>query len=106
MTRRSFVPAFAGASAFALANAQEKPTYRRGKIKQAICPGALGRTMPLEEKCRNVARMGGYGIDLIGPKDWPTLKKYGLIPTMCPGGGTIREGLNRVENHAKYETAA
>ncbi len=96
----------AGASALALGSAQEtKPKYRRGKIKQAICPGALGRTMPLEEKCQHVARMGGYGIDLIGPKDWPTLRKYGLIPTMCPGGGTIREGLNRVEHHAKYEAA-
>ncbi len=95
----------AGAGALALGNAQEKkPAYRKGKIKQAICPGALGRTMPLEEKCKHVAQMGAYGIDLIGPKDWPTLKKYGLIPTMCPGGGTIREGINRVEHHAKYET--
>jgi hydroxypyruvate isomerase len=48
--------------------------------------------------------LGVYGIDLIGPKDWPTLKKYGLIPTMCPGGGTIREGgLNRIEDHARFE---
>jgi hydroxypyruvate isomerase len=105
MTRRSFIPA-AAAGVLALVQAQDsKPVYRRGKIKQAICPGALGRTMPLEEKCRHVARMGAYGIDLIGPKDWPVLKKYGLIPTMCPGGGTIREGFNRVENHTKYEAA-
>jgi hydroxypyruvate isomerase len=69
-------------------------------------PGGVGRNMPLEERCKHAARLGVYGIDLIGPKDWPTLKKYGLIPTMCPGGGTIREGFNRVENHAKYETAA
>jgi hydroxypyruvate isomerase len=82
-----------------------KPAYRKGKIKQAICPGTLGRNMPLEEKCKHVARLGAYGIDLIGPPDWPVLKKHGLIPTMCPGGGTIREGFNRVENHAKYEAA-
>jgi hydroxypyruvate isomerase len=104
MTRRSFVPALAGAGALALAEAQDiKPTYRKGKIKQAVCPGVFGRNMPLEERCRHAARLGVYGIDLIGPKDWPLLKKYGLIPTMSPGGGTINEGFNKVEFHARFE---
>jgi hydroxypyruvate isomerase len=100
------MPTAAGAGALALLSAQDvKPTYRRGKIKQAVCPGVFGRNMELEDRCRHAARLGVYGIDLIGPKDWPVLKKYGLIPTMCPGGGTIPEGFNRVENHAKYEAA-
>jgi hydroxypyruvate isomerase len=45
------------------------------------------------------------GYDLIGPKDWPTLKKYGLAPTMYPGGpgGTIVDALNRLDNHEKFE---
>jgi hydroxypyruvate isomerase len=104
MTRRSFVPVLTGVGALAVAPAQEvKPTYRKGKIKQAVCPGVFGRNMPLEERCRHAAKLGVYGIDLIGPKDWPMLKKYGLIPTMCPGGGTIPVGFNRVENHAKFE---
>ena len=44
------------------------------------------------------AKLGVYGIDLIGPKDWPMLKKYGLIPTMSPGGGTIRRRLQQSRN--------
>jgi hydroxypyruvate isomerase len=104
MTRRSLVPTLAGAGTFVFAQAQEqKPVYRKGKIKQAVCPGVFGRNMPLEDRCRHAARLGVYGIDLIGPKDWPLLKKYGLIPTMCPGGGTIRDGFNKVENHPKLE---
>lgn len=103
MTRRIFLPALAGAASLATATAQEKPYRRPGKLKQAVCPGVFGKGMPLEERCKHAARLGLYGIDLIGPKDWPTLKKYGLIPTMAPGGGGIREGLNHVENHAKLE---
>ena len=34
------------------------------------------------------------------------LKKYGLLPTMVPGCGTIPEGFNKVENHAKFEAIA
>ncbi|MBC7925494.1 MAG: TIM barrel protein [Bryobacteraceae bacterium] len=102
MTRRTFLPSLAGATALAAYAQSETPKRRPGRLKQAICPGALGR-MPLEDKCRIVADLGLYGIDLIGPKDWPTLKKYGLIPTMCPGGGTIPVGLNRPENHARFE---
>ena len=101
MNRRHFFPALGGAAA--LAFAQEKPAYRKGKIKQAVCPGLFGRGMALEDRCRHTARLGLYGIDLIGPKDWPMLQKYGLLPTMCPGGGSIRDGLNRVENHAALE---
>lgn len=104
MTRRSFVPALTGAASLATAAAQDgKVTYRPGKLKQAICPGVLGR-MPLEEKCKHVARLGLYGIDLLGPKDWPTLKKYGLTPTMGSGAMSIRDGINKVENHAGIES--
>jgi hydroxypyruvate isomerase len=104
MTRRNFVPALAGAASLSLAAAQNaKPAHRPGRLKQAVCPGVFGRNMPLEERCRHAARLGLHGIDLIGPKDWPTLQKYGLLPTMCPGGGTIPVGFNHVENHAKFE---
>ena len=46
------------------------------------------------------------GYDLIGPADWPTLKKYGLIPTMYPPGpgGNISDGINRKESHAALES--
>lgn len=105
LTRRSFVSAMAaGAAAAQEFKPQDlKPTTRPGKLKQAVCPGVFGRNMPLEERCRHTASLGLHGIDLIGPKDWPTLKKYGLTPTMCPGGGTISEGINKLENHARFE---
>ena len=63
--------------------------------------------MPFEDMCKEAARQGCVGFDLRGPQDWPTLKKYGLIPTMYPPGpgGTISDALNRKENHERLEKA-
>ena len=74
---------------------------RKGRIKQGVTRGVFGRGASLEDSCREAARLGIKGFDLIGPADWPTLKKYGLVPSMYPGGpgGTIPEALNRREHH-------
>ena len=73
----------------------------KGRIKQGVTRGVFGRGASLEDSCREAARLGIKGFDLIGPADWPTLKKYGLVPSMYPPGpgGTIPEALNRKENH-------
>jgi hydroxypyruvate isomerase len=106
MRRRDFVPAIAAAWPLASATAQEKsdaPVQRKGRLKQCVTRGVFGRGADFEETCRQAARLGCKGYDLIGPKDWPTLKKYGLIPTMYPPGpgGTIPDALNRKENHER-----
>jgi hydroxypyruvate isomerase len=74
---------------------------RKGRLKQGVTRGVFGRNMEFEDMCKLAARLGCKGFDLNGPKDWPVIKKYGLIPTMYSGvGGTIPDGLNRRENHA------
>jgi hydroxypyruvate isomerase len=74
----------------------------KGRIKQSACRWCY-RQMSLDDLARQGAAMGLKGIDLTGPEDWPTIKKYGLVPTMVTGGGTIPDGLNRKENHDKIE---
>ena len=76
-----------------------------GRLKQCVTRGVFGRAMPFEDTCREAARLGCKGYDLIGPADWPTLRKYGLVPTMYPPGpgGTIADALNRKENHDRIE---
>src|SRR5437879_2336046 len=39
----------------------------------------------------------------VDPDEWPVARKYGLTPSVTTGGGTIPDGLNRKENHAKIE---
>ena len=44
----------------------------------------------------------GFGaIDLIGPKDWPMLQKYGIYSSMCYHGGktSLTEGFNDKKYH-------
>jgi hydroxypyruvate isomerase len=106
MNRRSLFPALAAAPLavrpFSLA-AQQK-VQRKGRLKQGVTRGCFSRTkMSLDEMCAHAARLGATGFDLIGEADWPTLKKHELIPTMAPGGGSIRDGLNRLELHEKIE---
>src|SRR5579872_3949501 len=102
MTRRSFIPA--AASALALTGAGgASGAERKGRLKQAVTRGVFGSQMSkdLEACCKMAAEFGVKGFDLIGPQDWPLLKKYGLLPTMVPGGTGIGEGTNRLENHAR-----
>src|SRR5258708_39302786 len=100
MRRRDFVTALAAGPAIAPCVAQTAQIERKGRLKQCVTQGVFGRGANFEDSCREAARLGCKGYDLRGPADWPTLKKYGLIPTMYPGpGGTIPEALNRVENH-------
>jgi hydroxypyruvate isomerase len=80
---------------------------RKGRIVQGVTRGVFGRGAVFEDSCREAARLGIKGFDLIGPADWPVLKKYGLVPSMYPGGpgGTIGVGLNRKENHDRLRAA-
>ena len=95
MTRRVFVPA-AAATPLAMAAA------RKGRLKQSVCRWCY-KDIPLEDLARESAKLGLRGMDLIGPDEWPVVKKYGLTPAMTTGGGTIPDALNRKENHDKLE---
>jgi hydroxypyruvate isomerase len=43
------------------------------------------------------------GVDLVEPADWPTLRKYGLVPTITQGDAKIPDGWNRKESHDRLE---
>jgi hydroxypyruvate isomerase len=110
MHRRSFLGTLAAplvvsrplsAQVTASAPAPAAAARRKSRLKQGVTTGVFGRGAKLEDSCREAARLGITGFDLIGPADWPTLKQYGLVPSMYPPGpgGTIADGLNRTENH-------
>ena len=104
MNRRDFLAGVAAAGVAASARAQ--PATRKGRVKQAAMRFNFGRdtTLSFDDMCREAARLGVRGFDLVGPPDWPALKKHGLICTMAPAMGvTIRDGLIRPELHAAIE---
>ncbi len=83
--RRALQSGFAAAMAFGTANlagaadgrAEIRPKKLRGRIKQSVCPWCFD-PMPLETLCRHAVAMGIQSVELVDPKDWPLLKKYGL----------------------------
>jgi hydroxypyruvate isomerase len=97
MTRRSLltIPA-------AVALPMPQARAAGGRLKQSAARWCYSK-IALEDLCREAARIGLKGIDLVNAEDWPTLKKYGLVPAMTPGAGSIPVAWNRKENHDKLE---
>jgi len=98
MTRRTALQLAGAAAALPL-----QPVHAAGgRIKQSVARWCYSK-FSVEELAKESARIGLKGMDLIEPADWPTVQKYGLVPAMVPGGGSIADGWNRKENHAKLE---
>src|SRR5436190_23617427 len=97
MTRRSALKASAG-----LALAADAPAAPAGRLKQSVARWCYGK-IPLDDFCRQAAEIGVTGVDLVEPPDWPTIRKYGLVPALTSGAGRIPEGWNRTERHEKLE---
>ncbi len=106
MNRRVAIKTTAiGASAafvpLAYSNEGNTPTKAplNGNIRHSVCSWCYP-DLSLDELCLLVKDIGLVGIDLIGPEGWPTLKKYGLISTMCNGAElSLTEGFNHTEYH-------
>ncbi len=105
LRRRQFFSTLAGIGLLAATPATRVAAEaRRGRLKQAVCRSVFGKLkLDLDGMCREVARLGGCGIDLVGPDAFATLKKHGLVPTMVNGGSGIKKGINDKNNHAEID---
>ena len=71
----------------------------KGNINHSACRWCYG-AIPLEQLCISAKEIGLVGIDLVGPKDWDMLKKYGLLSTMCNGAEiSLSKGWNDKQYH-------
>ncbi len=76
----------------------------KGRIRHSACKWCYGK-IPLNEFCEGAVEIGLTGIDLLESKDFPALKRHGLICSMASGvPGGIVSGLNRTENHDRIFT--
>jgi len=72
----------------------------KGNINHSVCPWCY-KGISLDELCVAAKEMGIKGIDLLGPKDWPTVKKHGLDSPMCNGAEiNLVDGFNDKAFHA------
>ena len=71
----------------------------KGNINHSISRWCFGK-YSLEELIAGVKKIGFSAIDLIGPKDWDTLKKHGIDSSMCNGAEiNLVDGFNEKKNH-------
>lgn len=56
----------------------------KGNIRHSVSRWTYG-DLSIEELCLLVKSLGFTAIDLVGPEDWPTLKKHGVDSSMCNG---------------------
>lgn len=79
----------------------EKPLTLKGNIKHSVCKWPYN-DIPLEEFCVAVKKIGLQSVELLGPEEWPTLKKHGLTCAMgayWENGFGISKCWNRKEHH-------
>ena len=100
MTRRSALQMIPAGLASAQAGRAAAPSA--GRLKQSLARWCYAK-IPLDDLCRQAAEMGVSGIDLVEPADWPTIRKYGLVPTLTQGDSRIPDGWNRKESHDRLE---
>lgn len=125
LTRRRLIQRAAGAAAVAAGvplvgrarprRARSRPRRTRpmarirraatkGRINQSVCDWCFlssrsPKPMTLEQLCRVSAALGIKSVELVAPKDWPILKKHGLICAMAGSHGFVK-GFNDKANHA------
>lgn len=92
LVRTASLAAVAAAAGPELAGAASelKNMVTNGRIKQSASRWCY-KKIPLDDLCEAGAKLGLKGIDLLGPKDFPTLKKHGLICTMTSGGRDLND---------------
>lgn len=101
VTRRKLMAGTA-AAATGLSTVGEGSTKQeaalKGRLKQSVCRWCYGN-MSLEDLCRNAKQMGILSVELLGEREWPIVKQFGLTCAVANGPGGIPEGWNRLANH-------
>jgi hydroxypyruvate isomerase len=79
----------------------------KGRVNHSVCRWCY-QDIPLEDLCKAAKKIGLASIELVGPEEWPLLKKYGLTSALPWGAGKgITQGFNDPTLHdelvASYE---
>ncbi len=70
----------------------------KGRIKQSIAYWCFQDHWSVEKTCQIAKELGCKSVELVEPKDWPTLKKYGLVLALH-GSHWFDDGMNNPEHH-------
>ncbi len=100
MTRRRLLQsgaALAVAGALPAVRA-EQPAIKNKRLKQSIVRWCFEEHWNMEQLCQQAKRLGCGSVEIVEPKDWPILKKHGLICAIAPSHG-FDKGMNNPKYH-------
>jgi len=93
--------ALSGTSAFrmcASANGQTKKTITKGRLNQSIAYWCFSKYWDIEKTCRIARQLGCKSVELVEPKDFPTLSKHGLVCALA-NSHWFDKGMNNPKYH-------
>jgi hydroxypyruvate isomerase len=90
--------------------AEEAKGVVNGRIKQSVafwCFNAAGEKWDIDRTCEVASKLGCKSVELVGPAEWPALKKHGLVCAMAPNGmpgAPFVKGWNNPKYHEEVAT--
>ena len=102
VSRRKALGVMAGSGAALMAGGVRTSGRERaggaGRIKQSIAYWCVQKYWSIEKTCQVARDLGCRSVELVEPKDWPTLKKYGLVCAIA-NSHWFDKGMNDPQHH-------
>jgi len=105
ISRRSMLQIAAGTGAAALGlnscatlGTSTKQRAIEGRINQSIVYWCFEKYWDIEQTCKVARQLGCKSVELVDPRYWPTLRKYGLVCAITGSHG-FEKGMNNPEYH-------
>src|SRR5262245_10181007 len=99
-----------GISSMIGGNIARKKAMLKGNIKHSIvhwCFNIAGEKWSIDKTCEVAKSLRCLSVEVVGPEDWPTLKKHGLICAIAPNGmpgAPFVKGFNNPRYHDELGT--
>jgi hydroxypyruvate isomerase len=88
----------AAAGALGIDARAEGPIIKNNRLKQSIVRWCFEEHWSIEQLCQQAKRLGCTSVELVDPKDWPVLKKHGLVCAIAGSHG-FEKGMNNPKHH-------
>ncbi len=93
LSRRQLLRGAAAAGAVSVlgraATAADEKAALKGRVKQSVafwCYNSAGDKWDIDRTCAVARELGCRSVELVDPKDWAVVKKYGLVCALAPNG--------------------
>jgi hydroxypyruvate isomerase len=94
-------PALVGAAGLGsplCAGERAEPVASGGRLNQSIVRWCFEKYWDVEKTCQIAKQLGCKSVELVEPKHWPMLKKYGLVCAIA-GSHWFDKGMNNPKYH-------